>query len=50
LKIVSPVEDDVDCVALIPVSEYNFCAAFLPTSAIGTTSLITPGLAAVCVP
>ena len=42
LKIVSPLEDDVACVTVKPVSEYKMALALPPTSAIGTVSVIVP--------
>ena len=47
LKIVSPVEDGVACVTVNPVREYSVAFELPPTSAIGTVSVIVPGLEAV---
>ena len=47
LKIVSPVEDGVACVTVSPVREYSVALELPPTSAIGTVSVIVPGLEAV---
>ena len=47
LKIVSPLDEFVACVTVNPVSEYRMALECPPTSAIGTVSVIVPGLDAV---
>ncbi len=47
LNRVSPLEDDVAWVTVMPVSEYSVALEFPPTSATGTVSVMVPGLEAV---